>query len=85
MIPSMFSTVQHLLSFTDGKRALFLSGSLHPIRATRATWDMVLDEAISNDLNLMTILEWSQSCDHSRVLECSSILFQPILDMEIVT
>jgi Glycosyl hydrolases family 35 len=39
----------------NGDRALFLSGSMHPARATRATWELALDEAVRNGLNMVTI------------------------------
>lgn len=39
----------------NGSRVLFLSGSLHPVRATRDTWGQALDEAIFNGLNMITI------------------------------
>ena len=41
--------------FLNADRALFLGGSLHPVRATRATWELALDEAVRNGLNLVTI------------------------------
>jgi Glycosyl hydrolases family 35 len=42
-------------------RVLLLGGSLHPgVRATRATWDLALDQAVHNGLNLITIyVFWS--------------------------
>jgi hypothetical protein len=39
----------------NGDRVLFLGGSLHPVRATPATWEYALDEAVANGLNLVTI------------------------------
>jgi hypothetical protein len=39
----------------NGERALFLSGSLHPVRATQLGWNYVLDEAVRNGLNMVTI------------------------------
>ena len=44
----------------NGGRALFLGGSFHPSRATPATWNYALDEAVRNGLNLITIyVIWS--------------------------
>ena len=40
----------------NGERALFLGGSMHPVRATRVTWEAALDEAVRNGLNMVTIL-----------------------------
>lgn len=39
----------------NGDRALFLSGSLHPVRATKQTWEQSLDQAVRNGLNMITI------------------------------
>jgi hypothetical protein len=39
----------------NDKRALFLAGSMHPSRATKATWEAALDEAVMNGLNMVTI------------------------------
>ena len=39
----------------NGDRALFLSGSLHPVRGTRLSWNYALDEAVRNGLNMVTI------------------------------
>jgi len=39
----------------NGERALFLSGSLHPVRATPETWATALDEAVRQGLNMVTI------------------------------
>lgn len=39
----------------NGHRALFLSGSMHPVRATPATWLAALDEAVHHGLNMITI------------------------------
>lgn len=39
----------------NGNRAIFLSGSIHPIRATKETWEIGLDEAVHNGLNMITI------------------------------
>lgn len=39
----------------NGERALFLGGSMHPVRATRGTWENALNEAVQNGLNLVTI------------------------------
>ena len=36
-------------------RVLFLSGSMHPARATKQTWEHALDEAVRNGLNMITI------------------------------
>jgi hypothetical protein len=42
------------------KRALFLSGSLHPVRSTWETWNMALDEAVAMGLNMITMYTvWS--------------------------
>jgi Glycosyl hydrolases family 35 len=45
----------------NGDRVLFLGGSMHPgVRATHATWDLALDQAVHNGLNLITIyVFWS--------------------------
>lgn len=44
----------------NGDRALFLSGSMHPVRATPNTWNLALDEAVRNGLNMITIyVMWS--------------------------
>jgi hypothetical protein len=44
----------------NGERSFFLGGSMHPARATRQTWDMALDEAVQNGLNLITMyVMWS--------------------------
>jgi hypothetical protein len=39
----------------NSERALFLSGSMHPSRATKATWEAALVEAVRNGLNMVTI------------------------------
>jgi hypothetical protein len=39
----------------NDERALFLAGSMHPSRATKATWEAALDEAVRNGLNMVTI------------------------------
>lgn len=39
----------------NSQRSLFLGGSLHPSRATKATWSHALNEAVRNGLNLITI------------------------------
>lgn len=39
----------------NGDRVLFLSGSMHPARATKQTWEHALDEAVRNGLNMITI------------------------------
>ncbi|CAB9527442.1 Beta-galactosidase [Seminavis robusta] len=45
----------------NGQRALFLAGSLHPGRATPATWDHALDLAVQQGLNMITIyVFWQQ-------------------------
>ena len=41
--------------FINGERALFLGGSMHPVRATPLTWNYALDEAVRNGLNMITI------------------------------
>jgi len=44
----------------NNSRSLFLGGSLHPVRATPDTWASVLDEAVRNGLNMVTIyVFWS--------------------------
>jgi hypothetical protein len=44
----------------NGERTIFLSGSLHPVRATKATWSLALNEAVANGLNMITIyVMWS--------------------------
>ena len=41
-------------------RVFLLGGSLHPSRATRATWERALNEAVQNGLNLITLyVVWS--------------------------
>jgi hypothetical protein len=39
----------------NDKRVLLLSGSMHPVRATRGTWEHALDEAVYNGLNMITV------------------------------
>ncbi|KAG7346831.1 beta-galactosidase [Nitzschia inconspicua] len=39
----------------NGERVFFLGGSMHPSRATQQTWNMALNEAVQNGLNLITI------------------------------
>lgn len=39
----------------NGDRVLLFGGSMHPARATRQTWDMALDQAVQQGLNLVTI------------------------------
>jgi hypothetical protein len=39
----------------NDERALFLAGSMHPSRATKATWEAALNEAVLNGLNMVTI------------------------------
>jgi Glycosyl hydrolases family 35 len=39
----------------NGERVFFLGGSMHPARATQQTWNMALNEAVLNGLNLITI------------------------------
>jgi Glycosyl hydrolases family 35 len=39
----------------NGQRSLFIGGSMHPTRATPLTWDLALDKAVDNGLNLITI------------------------------
>jgi hypothetical protein len=39
----------------NGERTFFLGGSMHPSRATHQTWNLALDEAVQNGLNLITI------------------------------
>jgi Glycosyl hydrolases family 35 len=44
----------------NGTRALFLGGSMHPTRATHQTWNMALDDAVHQGLNLITTyIFWS--------------------------
>ena len=44
----------------NGERVFFLGGSMHPARATLQTWNLALDEAVENGLNLITIyVMWS--------------------------
>lgn len=63
-VPSFWNYASHgLLNITyderaikiNGTRALFLSGSLHPVRATRETWSFALDDAVRQGLNMVTI------------------------------
>ena len=45
----------------NDQRVFFLGGSMHPARATKETWNMALDEAVHNGLNLITIyVMWSE-------------------------
>ena len=47
--------------FLNGDRVLFLSGSMHPGRATKESWEQVLDQAVRNGLNMISIyLFWAQ-------------------------
>jgi Glycosyl hydrolases family 35 len=39
----------------NGDRALFLSGSIHPNRASKQTWELALDHAVKQGLNMITI------------------------------
>lgn len=39
----------------NGNRSLFLSGSLHPVRATRESWATALDAAVRQGLNMVTM------------------------------
>jgi hypothetical protein len=39
----------------NGSHALFLSGSVHPTRWMQGDWDAVLDQAVANGLNMVTI------------------------------
>lgn len=39
----------------NSDRVFFLAGSLHPVRATPATWDMALDQAVQHGLNMITL------------------------------
>jgi hypothetical protein len=39
----------------NNDRVLFLSGSMHPVRATPMTWELALDEAVRNGLNMITM------------------------------
>jgi Glycosyl hydrolases family 35 len=44
----------------NGDRVLLIAGSMHPARATRMSWELALDEAVRNGLNLVTIdVFWS--------------------------
>ena len=44
----------------NGERVVLLGGSAHPIRATSATWEAAMDEAVRNGMNLVTIFVfWS--------------------------
>lgn len=44
----------------NGERALFLSGSLHPVRATPETWAWALDNAVRQGLNMIsTYVFWA--------------------------
>ena len=44
----------------NDEATFLLSGSMHPIRATRSTWNRVLDHAVNANLNMITIyLMWS--------------------------
>lgn len=39
----------------NGTRVLFLSGSMHPARATPSSWENALDEAVRQGLNMITL------------------------------
>jgi hypothetical protein len=39
----------------NGNRSLFLSGSLHPVRATQESWATALDAAVRQGLNMVTM------------------------------
>lgn len=39
----------------NGERVLFLSGSMHPLRSTKETWERALDDAVHHGLNMVTI------------------------------
>ncbi|CBK23838.2 uncharacterized protein [Blastocystis hominis] len=41
--------------FLDGKRSIFLAGSVHYPRATPEMWDTILDQAVEDGLNLIQI------------------------------
>jgi Glycosyl hydrolases family 35 len=43
------------LLLNGDQRALFFGGSMHPVRATRGTWEAALDQAVVQGLNLITI------------------------------
>ena len=44
----------------NGERVLFLSGSMHPVRSTKDTWERALDDAVRQGLNMVTIyVFWS--------------------------
>jgi Glycosyl hydrolases family 35 len=44
----------------NGDRAMFLSGSMHPVRATQATWTQSVNEAVWHNLNMVTLyVMWS--------------------------
>ena len=44
----------------NDEATILLSGSMHPVRATRSTWNRVLDHAVTANLNMITIyLMWS--------------------------
>jgi hypothetical protein len=44
----------------NDERAIFIGGSLHPVRATQFTWEAALDQAVQQGLNLLTIyVMWS--------------------------
>jgi beta-galactosidase GanA len=44
----------------NGRRALFLSGSLHPARHTRRTWEAAVRRAVLGGLNMVTLyVVWS--------------------------
>jgi hypothetical protein len=39
----------------NGDHVLLLGGSIHPVCATKQSWELVLDEAVHQGLNLITI------------------------------
>eukprot|EP00934_Nitzschia_sp_Nitz4_P003316 Nitzschia sp. Nitz4//scaffold153_size53422//3427//8120//NITZ4_006757-RA/size53422-processed-gene-0.19-mRNA-1//-1//CDS//3329537250//3306//frame0 len=52
--PLMVSYDQRAMTI-NGTRTLLLGGSMHPSRATPMTWNLALDQAVWNGLNLITI------------------------------
>ncbi|GKY95077.1 beta-galactosidase-1-like protein [Mayamaea pseudoterrestris] len=60
MLPSSLTKMHHRLHLHYGLATIFLSGSMHPVRTTKATWLLALDEAVNNGLNMITIyVMWS--------------------------
>jgi Glycosyl hydrolases family 35 len=67
------------LLLNGNQRALFFGGSMHPVRATRGTWEAALDLAVIQGLNLITIyVMWSAHQPFADTIPFDwSLLFSP--------